>query len=79
MHSLVKKMFTSFPFIDYVLLNINKMSRSDCDCSDLLHGDSNILTTVKTLTLVHKHVKISVDEWVMETTRPHKQVKIVGL
>ena len=31
---------------------------------------------VSTHPLVHKHVKISVDEWIMETTRPHKQVQI---
>ena len=28
------------------------------------------------LALIHKHVKISVDEWIMETTPPHKQVQI---
>ena len=27
------------------------------------------------LALVHKHVKISVDKWVLETTHPHKHVK----
>ena len=31
---------------------------------------------VSTRPLVHKHVKISVDKWIMETTRPHKQVQI---
>ena len=31
---------------------------------------------VSTRPLVHKHVKISVDEWIMETTHPHKQVQI---
>ena len=31
---------------------------------------------VNTRLLVHKHVKISVDEWVLETTRPHKHVTI---
>ena len=31
---------------------------------------------VSTRLLIHKHVKISVDEWIMETTRPHKQVQI---
>ena len=34
---------------------------------------------VNTRLLVHKHVKISVDEWILETTRPHKQVTIFGL
>ena len=27
--------------------------------------------------LVHKHVKISVDEWILETTRPQKHVKFL--
>ena len=31
---------------------------------------------VNTRLLVHKHVKISVDEWILETTRPHKHVTI---
>ena len=31
---------------------------------------------VSTPPLVHKHVKISVDEWIMETTHPHKHVQI---
>ena len=30
---------------------------------------------VNTRLLVHKHVKISVDEWILETTRPQKHVK----
>ena len=29
--------------------------------------------------LVHKHVKISVDEWILETTCPHKPVTIFGI
>ena len=29
------------------------------------------------ITLVHKHVKISVDKWALETTRPHKHVTIL--
>ena len=37
------------------------------------NGDGR--TFVSTHPLVHKHVKISVDEWIMETTRPHKQVQ----
>ena len=28
------------------------------------------------LALVHKHVKVSVGKWIMETTRPHKHVQI---
>ena len=28
------------------------------------------------LALVHKHVKISVDEWILETTCPHKHAQI---
>ena len=32
---------------------------------------------VNTRLLVHKHVKISVDEWIMETTRPQKHVKFL--
>ena len=28
------------------------------------------------LALVHKHVKMSVGKWIMETTRPHKHVQI---
>ena len=27
--------------------------------------------------LVHKHVKISVDEWILETTHPQKHVKFL--
>ena len=34
------------------------------------------LITGLSLALVQKHVKISVDEWIMETTRPHKHVQI---
>ena len=30
---------------------------------------------VNTRLLVHKHVKISVDEWILETTHPQKHVK----
>ena len=32
---------------------------------------------VNTRLLVHKHVKISVDEWILETTRPQKHVKFL--
>ena len=28
-------------------------------------------------TVLHKHVKISVDEWILETTRPQKHVKFL--
>ena len=31
---------------------------------------------VSTRPLVHKHVKISVDEWILDTTRPHNNVQI---
>ena len=31
---------------------------------------------VSTRSLVHKHVKISVGKWIMETTLPHKHVHI---
>ena len=34
---------------------------------------------VNTRLLVHKHVKISVDEWILETTRPQQHVKFFGL
>ena len=34
---------------------------------------------VNTRLLVHKHVKISVDEWILETTRPQKHVKFLEL
>ena len=34
---------------------------------------------VNTRLLVHKHVKISVDEWILETTRPQKHVKFFGI
>ena len=33
---------------------------------------------VNTRLLVHKHVKISVDEWILETTRPQKTCQIFG-
>ena len=32
---------------------------------------------VNTCSLVHKHVKISVDEWILETTCPQKHVKFL--
>ena len=32
---------------------------------------------VNTRLLVHKHVKISVDQWILETTRPQKHVKFL--
>ena len=32
---------------------------------------------VNTRLLVHKHVKISVGEWILETTRPQKHVKFL--
>ena len=32
---------------------------------------------VNTRLLVHKHVKISVDEWILETTHPQKHVKFL--
>ena len=32
---------------------------------------------VNTRLLVHKHVKISVDEWILETTCPQKHVKFL--
>ena len=34
---------------------------------------------VNTRLLVHKHVKISVDEWILETTHPHKHVTFFGI
>ena len=34
---------------------------------------------VNTCLLVHKHVKISVDKWILETTRPHKHVTMFGI
>ena len=36
---------------------------------------SNHTETGLSLALVHKHVKISVGKWLLETTRPHKHVK----
>ena len=32
---------------------------------------------INTRLLVHKHVKISVDEWILETTHPQKHVKFL--
>ena len=32
---------------------------------------------VNTRLLVHKHVEISVDKWILETTRPQKHVKFL--
>ena len=37
------------------------------------------MDSVNTRLLVHKHVKISVDEWILETTRPHEHVTILGI
>ena len=34
---------------------------------------------INTHSLVHKHVKISVNEWILETTHPHKHVTIFGI
>ena len=34
---------------------------------------------VSTRLLVHKHVKISVEGWILETNRPHKHVTIFGI
>ena len=36
----------------------------------------SIQAFISTRPLVHKHVKISVGKWIMETTRPHKHVQI---
>ena len=33
---------------------------------------------VSTRPLIHKHVKMSVGKWIMETTHPHKYVNIPG-
>ena len=33
---------------------------------------------VSTHPLIHKHVKMSVGKWIMETTHPHKYVNILG-
>ena len=33
-------------------------------------------TFVGTRPLIHKHVKMSVGKWIVETTRPHKHVHI---
>ena len=50
------------------------------------HKDCNEQTTqimprvfVNTHLLVHKHVKISVDEWILETTCPQKHAKFLAL
>ena len=32
---------------------------------------------INTHLLIHKHVKISVDEWILETTHPQKHVKFL--
>ena len=32
---------------------------------------------INTRLLIHKHVKISVDEWILETTHPQKHVKFL--
>ena len=38
---------------------------------------SHLRALVNTRLLVHKHVKISVDEWIFETTHPQKHVKFL--
>ena len=55
------------------LKRITQNSKSFHHTVALLHKDRAF---VSTRPLVHKHVKISVDKWVMETTRPHKHVQI---
>ena len=44
-------------------------------CTDTLTRSDSCVSGLS-LALVHKHVKISVDEWIMETTLPHKRVQI---
>ena len=38
--------------------------------------DVNYRAFVNTRQLVHKHVKVSVGKWILETTHPHKHVQI---
>ena len=53
-------------------LNIHSLCVIDSQVVLLLFRDF-----VNTRLLVHKHVKISVDEWILETTRPQKHVKFL--
>ena len=45
----------------------------------LPRGGKHLTDFVNSCLLVHKHVKFSVDEWILETTRPHKHVIIFGI
>ena len=49
------------------------LTSSGCHCS----GRYAFRAFVNTHLLVHKHVKISVDEWILETTCPQKHVKFL--
>ena len=40
-------------------------------------GGGLVRDFINTHLLVHKHVKISVDEWILETTHPQKHVKFL--
>ena len=42
-------------------------------------GGKHLTDFVNSCSLVHKHVKFSVNEWILETTRPHKHVIIFGI
>ena len=61
----------------YLLKIINKICLKFSDFSRILYDFPRLFQSAGlSLALVHKHVKISVDEWIMETTRPHKHVQI---
>ena len=49
-----------------------------CNFKKNVNRDENTMPRIRdfvtTRVLVHKHVKISVDEWILETTHPHKHV-----
>ena len=49
-----------------------------CNFKKNVKRDENTMPRIRdfvtTRLLVHKHVKISVDEWILETTHPHKHV-----
>ena len=70
-----------------LLLLLNPLQTQFFDMSHVLNTwlpqDVSIISShvcyrafVSTRPLVHKHVKMSVGKWILETTRPHKHVQI---
>ena len=74
--SIRKSLFMTYCFV-------YQMSYSDTIRETTINSDEDgklIQTSrafINTHLLIHKHVKISVDEWILETTHPQKHVKFL--